>query len=112
MLTRLNVLAGLGLLAYLAALVAGTVVLARILGVGGDGLYFNVQRWETENVLGHALYELRGVLSSGASRSAEEDLLLRYFELNRKIADHRATLTTSSAPEVHEALDSAMDERA
>lgn len=112
MLTRLNVLAGLGLLAYLAALVAGTVVLARILGVGGDGLYFNVQRWETENVLGHALYELRGAFSSGASRSAEDDLLLRYFELNHKIADRRATLTTSSDPEVQEALDSAIDERA
>jgi hypothetical protein len=112
--TRLNLIAGLGLAAYFAALVAGTVVLARVLGVGGDGLHFNIQRWETENVVGHLLYEVRSAFTSDPGDSADDEVLIGYFEVNREIEAHRATLAAdadSETAEVEKALDAALDQR-
>ncbi|HEX5939100.1 MAG TPA: hypothetical protein VFZ12_01960 [Dehalococcoidia bacterium] len=109
--TRLNVIAGLGFFAYLASLAAGTFLLARLLGVGGDGIYFNVQRWETENALGHLMYELRTAVS-GTPEGAEADgTIERYLQLNQAIVDLRSADAGASDESGQEQLELALDDR-
>jgi hypothetical protein len=111
--SRLTLIAGTAFVAYLALVAAGTIALARVLGIGGDGLYFNVQRWETENVLGHFLYELRTAVTDEDEDSADA-LLVRYLDLNRQISELSSDLDMLPAAELEATerdLEAALDER-
>ena len=110
--TRLNVIAGLGFFAYLASLAAGTFLLARLLGVGGDGIYFNVQRWETEHVLGHMFYEIRTALDGSPRGEEADEIIERYLQLNQVIGDLRAGEAAAGDGATQDELETALDERA
>lgn len=75
-----------GLCLYLAGLAGVTVFLARALGAGADGVYFNIQRWETEQILGHGLFQVRVLLELESAEPEDADALIgEYLALTAEV---------------------------
>jgi hypothetical protein len=98
-LERLDVVAGVLFALYITALVTGTLFMARLLGAWGDGLRFNIQRWEVEHVVGHLLYDARVFLGLEAVDHEADEPVIEYIELTSQIRSAETSLQAGESSE-------------